>query len=344
MRLRSRPAPRPCSPAARRCHARHARAGRPREGSRALGAPHAAADEPRREGRAARRARAERRLHPDGQRSLREAGKARPRGSRGRLPRVRRERGAAPACCQRLVVGCRATRADPLAVAVLLDDLQQVARLPLLFTADFEGREGLHRLRGRRGRRGDGDWGDPRRGARGEGGGAAGEGRRRRSRGLSPGRRREQQPAQPIINLRVRRGPGAVSRMAVAYVKGTQAGGMSIREHFPGTARLRPTHPDLAPSSASASALDEVEAAAVQGRDCGRRRRGHSSHIRLPALDPRRGRRRSAGRSSAACWRESASTASSSPHSMSMRTISERFAPGKSRSRSRRGPTSCSTC
>ena len=38
--------------------------------------------------------------------------------------------------------GGRATRADPLAVAVLLNRLQQLAPLPLLFTADFEGGAG----------------------------------------------------------------------------------------------------------------------------------------------------------------------------------------------------------
>jgi beta-N-acetylhexosaminidase len=38
--------------------------------------------------------------------------------------------------------GGRATKADPLAVAVLLNRLQQAARLPLFFTADFEGGAG----------------------------------------------------------------------------------------------------------------------------------------------------------------------------------------------------------
>ena len=38
--------------------------------------------------------------------------------------------------------GGRATKADPLAVAVLLNHLQRTSRLPLLFTADFEGGAG----------------------------------------------------------------------------------------------------------------------------------------------------------------------------------------------------------
>jgi beta-N-acetylhexosaminidase len=190
--------------------------------------------------------------------------------------------------------GGRATKGDPLAVAALTNRLQRAAALPLLFTADFEGGAGyivagatrLPRAMALGATRDEGL-------AERAGRLAAGEGR---SLGVHvdfyPVVDVNNNPQNPIINVRsFGEDPAFVGRMAVAYMKGIQAGGMlSTAKHFPGHGdTATDTHLDLAVIEHPRSRLDAVElvpfrAAIAAGIDA-----VMSSHIRLPALDPTEG-------------------------------------------------------
>jgi beta-N-acetylhexosaminidase len=191
--------------------------------------------------------------------------------------------------------GGRAIKANPLAVAVLLNHLQRASKLPLLFTADFEGGAGYIV---------DGATRLPRAMALGAsrdpslaeraGELAAGEGR---ALGVHvdfyPVVDVNNNPRNPIINVRsFGEDPALVSEMAVAYMRGIQKGGMlSTAKHFPGHGdTATDTHLDLALIEKPRAALDAVElppfeAAIAAGVDA-----IMSTHIRLPALDPTPGR------------------------------------------------------
>ena len=190
--------------------------------------------------------------------------------------------------------GGRATKADPLAVAVLLNRLQRASALPLLFTADFEGGagyivEGATRLPRAMAIGATRDEGLAERAGRL----AAGEGR---ALGVHvdfyPVVDVNNNPMNPIINVRsFGEDPAFVGRMAVATLKGIQAGGMlSTAKHFPGHGdTATDTHLDLAVIEHPRSRLDAVElvpfeAAIAAGIDA-----VMSTHIRLPALDPTEG-------------------------------------------------------
>ena len=190
--------------------------------------------------------------------------------------------------------GGRATKADPLAIAVLLNRLQRASALPLLFTADFEGGagyivEGATRLPRAMAIGATRDEGLAERAGRL----AAGEGR---ALGVHvdfyPVVDVNNNPANPIINVRsFGEDPAFVGRMAVATLKGIQAGGMlSTAKHFPGHGdTATDTHLDLAVIEHPRSRLDAVElvpfkAAIAAGVDA-----VMSTHIRLPALDPTEG-------------------------------------------------------
>ena len=190
--------------------------------------------------------------------------------------------------------GGRATRGDPLAIAVLLNRLQRASALPLLFTADFEGGAGyivagatrLPRAMALGATRDEGL-------AERAGRLAAGEGR---ALGVHvdfyPVVDVNNNPTNPVINVRsFGEDPSFVGRMAVAYMKGIQAGGMlATAKHFPGHGdTATDTHLDLAVIEHPRSRLDAVElvpfkAAIAAGVDA-----LMSSHIRLPALDPTEG-------------------------------------------------------
>ncbi len=190
--------------------------------------------------------------------------------------------------------GGRATRGDALAIAALLNRLQRASLFPLLFTADFEGGAGYIV---------EGATRYPRAMALGA---AREEGLAERAGRLTAGEGRalgvhvdfypvvdvNNNPANPIINLRsFGEDPAFVGRMAVAYMKGIQAGGMlSTAKHFPGHGDTAiDTHIGLAVIEHPRSRLDAVElvpfeAAIGAGVDA-----VMSTHIRLPALDPTEG-------------------------------------------------------
>jgi len=190
--------------------------------------------------------------------------------------------------------GGRATRGQPLAIAALLNRLQRASALPLLFTADFEGGagyivEGATRLPRAMAIGATRDPGLAERAGRL----VAGEGR---ALGVHvdfyPVVDVNNNPANPIINVRsFGEDPAFVGQMAVAYMKGIQAGGMlSTAKHFPGHGdTATDTHLDLAVIEHPRSRLDAVElvpfkAVIAAGIDA-----VMSSPIRLPALDPTEG-------------------------------------------------------
>jgi beta-N-acetylhexosaminidase len=190
--------------------------------------------------------------------------------------------------------GGRTTKGDALAIAVLLNRLQRASALPLLFTADFEGGAGYIV---------DGATRLPRAMAIGA---TRDEGLAERAGRLAAGEGRtlgvhvdfypvvdvNNNPMNPIINVRsFGEDPAFVGRMAAAYLKGIQAGGMlATAKHFPGHGdTATDTHLDLALIEHPRSRLDAVElvpfkAAIAAGIDA-----VMSSHIRLPALDPTEG-------------------------------------------------------
>ena len=190
--------------------------------------------------------------------------------------------------------GGRVTKANPLAVAVLLNRLQRAAALPLLFTADFEGGAGYIV---------DGSTRLPRAMALGAtrdealaeraGRLAAGEGR---ALGVHvdfyPVVDVNNNPRNPIINVRsFGEDPALVSRMAVAYLRGIRAGGMlSTAKHFPGHGdTATDTHLDLAVVEHPRAHLDAVELAPFKAAIAAGVDAVMSTHIRLPALDPTEG-------------------------------------------------------
>jgi len=190
--------------------------------------------------------------------------------------------------------GARTTKADPLATAVLLNRLQRASANPLLVTADLEGGAGyivagatrLPRAMALGATRDEGL-------AERAGRLAAGEGR---ALGVHvdffPVVDVNNNPMNPIINIRsFGEDPAFVGRMATAYIKGIQAGGMlATAKHFPGHGdTTTDTHLDLAVIEHPRERLDKVElvpfrAAIAAGVDA-----VMTTHIRLPALDPTEG-------------------------------------------------------
>ena len=190
--------------------------------------------------------------------------------------------------------GSRATKADPLAVAVLLNRLQRASANPLLFTADFEGGagyivDGATRLPRAMALGATRDEGLAERAGRL----AAGEGR---ALGVHvdfyPDADVNNNPLNPVINIRsFGEDPVFVGRMVAAYLKGVQAGGMlATAKHFPGHGdTTTDTHLDLAVIEHPRERLERVElvpfkAAIAAGVDA-----VMTTHIRLPALDPTEG-------------------------------------------------------
>ncbi len=191
--------------------------------------------------------------------------------------------------------GGRATKANPLAVAVLLNHLQRTSKLPLLFTADFEGGAGYivdsaTRL--------------PRAMALGASRDAAlaeraGELAAREGRSLGvhvffyPVVDVNNNPRNPVINVRsFGEDPALVAEMGVAYMKGIQKGGMlSTAKHFPGHGDTAvDTHLDLAVVDKPRAALDAVELVPFKATIAAGIDAVMSTHIRMPALDPTPGR------------------------------------------------------
>ena len=234
------------------------------------------------------------------------------------------------------LAGGRAIKGDALAIATLLNRLQRASALPLLFTADFEGGagyivEGATRM--------------PRAmalGATRDTALAERAGRVGASEGRALGVHVDYYPVvdvnvnpqNPVINIRsFGEDPELVARMATAYMRGIQQGGMlATAKHFPGHGdTATDTHLDLAVVEHSRARLDAVElvpfrAAIAAGIDA-----VMSSHIRLPALDPTEGRPATLSRPilTGLLREELGFEGIIFTDSMSMQAISKRFTPAE---------------
>ena len=184
-----------------------------------------------------------------------------------------------------------ARKGDPYAAAALLNRLQQAAAIPLLTTADFEGGAAYILNGATRLPRAMtiGATRDPQLAFR-AGQLAATEGR---SVGVLvdfyPVVDVNNNPRNPIINIRsFGENVELVSEMAVAYLRGIQAGGMlATAKHFPGHGDTTvDSHLGLPVIEHPRSHLDQIElppykAVIAAGVDA-----VMSTHIVLPALDP----------------------------------------------------------
>ncbi len=232
--------------------------------------------------------------------------------------------------------GGRVIKGEALAIAALLNRLQKLSAQPLLFTADFEGGagyivEGATRLPRAMALGATRDAGLAERAGRL----GAGEGR---AMGVHvdfyPVVDVNVNPANPVIGIRsFGEDPEFVARMATAYMRGIQAGGMlSTAKHFPGHGDTAvDTHLDLAVVEHPRSRLDAVElvpfrAAIAAGIDA-----VMSSHIRLPALDPTEGLPATLSPKilTGLLRQELGFTGLVFTDSMSMHAISKRFSPGQ---------------
>jgi beta-N-acetylhexosaminidase len=230
--------------------------------------------------------------------------------------------------------GARAIKANPLAIAALVNRLQRAAAVPLLFTADFEGGAGYIV---------DGATRLPRAmalGATRDPGLAERAGRVGAAEGRAMGVHVDYYPVvdvnvnpkNPVIGIRsFGEDPELVARMAIAYMRGIQQGGMlATAKHFPGHGDTETdTHLDLATVEHPRARLDAVElvpfraliAAGVDGV--------MSSHIRLPALDPTDGLPATLSRPvlTGLLRQELAFSGLVFTDSMSMHAVSRRFSP-----------------
>jgi len=187
--------------------------------------------------------------------------------------------------------GGASRKGDPYAAAAMLNRLQRDAQIPLLTTADFEGGVG-YMLNGATrlpramaiGATRDTDL------AYRAGRLSAEEGR---ALGVVvdfyPIVDVNNNPRNPIINIRsFGEDVSLVSRMATAYIRGVQDGGMiATAKHFPGHGdTATDTHLGLAVIEHPRSHLDEVELPPFKAAIDAGVGAVMSSHIALPALDP----------------------------------------------------------
>jgi len=230
--------------------------------------------------------------------------------------------------------GARVVKGDALAIAALLNRLQRASALPLLFSADFEGGVGYIV---------DGATRLPRAmalGATRDTTLAERAGRLGASEGRALGVQLDfypvvdvnVNPQNPVINVRsFGEDPELVARMATAYMRGIQQGGMlATAKHFPGHGdTATDTHLDLAVVEHPRARLDAVEllpfkAAIAAGIDA-----VMTSHIRLPALDPSEGLPATLSRPilTGLLRQELGFRGLVVTDSMSMQAVSRRFAP-----------------
>ncbi|MFY9607851.1 MAG: glycoside hydrolase family 3 N-terminal domain-containing protein [Blastocatellia bacterium] len=179
---------------------------------------------------------------------------------------------------------------EPAGVALLINHLQEIAKVPLLITADFEGGVGLRYLGATRLPRAMaiGATGDPEMAF--QAGRICAE--EARAMGIKvnfyPVVDVNNNARNPIINIRSFGGDVAlVSRMARAYIRGSQSAGvMSTAKHFPGHGDTSTdSHLELPSIDVDRARLDAVELppfrAAIEEGVGG----VMSAHIALPRID-----------------------------------------------------------
>ncbi|HEX5734285.1 MAG TPA: glycoside hydrolase family 3 N-terminal domain-containing protein [Blastocatellia bacterium] len=179
---------------------------------------------------------------------------------------------------------------EPAGVALLINHMQQLAKVPLWITADFEGGVGLRYMGATR---------LPRAMAMGATGSAelvelAGRVAAVEARALGvhvnfyPVVDVNNNARNPIINIRSFGGdPGQVSKLARAYIRGSQsAGAMATAKHFPGHGDTSvDSHLELPTIDVDRARLDQIELppfrAAIEEGVGG----VMSAHIALPRID-----------------------------------------------------------
>jgi beta-N-acetylhexosaminidase len=180
---------------------------------------------------------------------------------------------------------------EPAGVALLINHMQQLAKVPLWITADFEGGVGLRYMGATR---------LPRAMAMGATGNPelvelAGRVAALEARALGvhvnfyPVVDVNNNARNPIINIRSFGGdPGQVSKLARAYIRGSQsAGAMATAKHFPGHGDTSvDSHLELPTIDVDRARLDQIELppfrAAIEEGVGG----VMSAHIALPRIDP----------------------------------------------------------
>lgn len=192
------------------------------------------------------------------------------------------------------VGGYHAFGGDPAALALLLNRMQELARVPLLITADLEGGPGYQYRGATR---------LPRAMALGATGSeelayeagriAAVEGR---ALGIGanfyPVADVNNNPRNPIINIRsFGEDVGLVSRLARAYIRGAQEHGqLATAKHFPGHGDTsQDTHLELAVIDVNRDRLEQVELPPFRAAVEAGVGAVMTAHIYLPALEPEAG-------------------------------------------------------
>jgi len=188
------------------------------------------------------------------------------------------------------MLGENNTLHEPAGVALLINHMQQLARIPLWITADFEGGVGIRYLGATRLPRAMaiGATGDPEMAALA----ARVTAEEARALGIEvnfyPVVDVNNNPRNPIINIRsFGADPALVSTMARAYIRSLQAGGvMATAKHFPGHGDTSTdSHLELPVVDVDRARLDAIElppfrAAIEQGAGG-----VMSAHIALPQID-----------------------------------------------------------
>ena len=196
-----------------------------------------------------------------------------------------------PALMLNPTYGATSRKGDPYAAAAMLNRLQHEAHVPLLTTADFEGGVGYILVGATR---------LPRAmaiGATHDTALAYRAGKLSAEEGRALGVIVDFYPIvdvnnnarNPIINIRsFGEDAQAVSKMAQAYIRGVQDGGMiATAKHFPGHGdTTSDTHLSLAVIEHPRARLDQVELPPFRAAIEGGVGAVMSSHIALPALDP----------------------------------------------------------
>lgn len=179
---------------------------------------------------------------------------------------------------------------EPTGVALLINHLQEISKLPLLITADFEGGVGLRYLGATRLPRAMaiGATGNPEMAF--QAGRICAE--EARAMGVKvnfyPVVDVNNNPRNPIINIRSFGGDVAlVSRMARAYIRGSQSAGvMSTAKHFPGHGDTSTdSHLELPSIDVDRARLDAVELAPFRAAVDEGVGGVMSAHIALPRIE-----------------------------------------------------------
>ena len=183
---------------------------------------------------------------------------------------------------------------DPAGTAMLINDMQRLAKVPLMITADFEGGVGFVIPGATRfplamaiGATGNTDYAYRVGKATGIEGRALGVGVN-----FYPVADVQNNPANPIINIRsFGEDPGKVSAMTVAYIRGSQEAGMlATAKHFPGHGDVgTDSHLALPVLDVTRDRMNQVELPPFKAAIDAGVAAVMTAHIYLPQVDEEKG-------------------------------------------------------